>query len=196
MKKYQIIYADPPWKYGVWYQSEDIKRNAADHYTVMKTDDIINLPVNTIASENSLLFMWVTFPCLPDGLEIIKKWGFKYSTCAFVWIKANKRVDLDQTSFLPHEAIDDFTGLGNYTRANAEICLLAKKGTFGKGWRYSKSVRQIIYSPIEEHSKKPDEARKRIVQLCGDLSRIELFARQKTEGWDVWGNEVESDIEL
>lgn len=147
----------------------------------MSADDICSLPVADIAEDNSVLFLWVTFPNLQESFRVIKAWGFEYRTVAFVWVKRNKK------------AINWFMGLGYWTRANAEICLLAVKG---KPKRVSKSVRQIIDSPIERHSKKPDETRERIIDLMGDLPRIELFARQKTDGWDVWGNEVESDIKL
>ncbi len=181
-KKYQIIYADPPWKYGCWYQSEDVKRNAADHYCVMSAKELRRLPISKISANNSVCLMWVTYPCLLEGLELMKAWGFIYKTVAFTWVKRNKKAD------------SWFVGLGNYTRANAEICLL---GTKGKPLsRRSHSVRQIIDSRIREHSQKPNEIRSRIVELFGDLPRIELFARQKTPGWDIWGNEVESDIEL
>ena len=147
----------------------------------MSADDICSLPVADIAEDNSVLFLWVTFPNLQESFRVIKAWGFEYRTVAFVWVKRNKK------------AINWFMGLGYWTRANAEICLLAVKG---KPKRISKSVRQVIDSPIERHSKKPDETRERIVELMGDLPRIELFARQKTDGWEVWGNEVESDIKL
>ncbi len=147
----------------------------------MPADDICSLPVADIAEDNSVLFLWVTFPNLQESFRVIEAWGFEYRTVAFVWVKRNKK------------AMNWFMGLGYWTRANAEICLLAVKG---KPKRVSKSVRQIIDSPIERHSKKPDETRERIVDLMGDLPRIELFARQKTDGWDVWGNEVESDIKL
>ena len=147
----------------------------------MSADDICSLPVADIAEDNSVLFLWVTFPNLQESFRVIKAWGFEYRTVAFVWVKRNKK------------AINWFMGLGYWTRANAEICLLAVKG---KPKRISKSVRQVIDSPIERHSKKPDETRERIVELMGDLPRIELFARQKTDGWNVWGNEVESDIKL
>lgn len=174
--KYKIIYADPAWKYGCWYKSEKIKRNAADHYTVTTTEEMMKIPVNEIAEENAVIFMWVTFPCLIDGLKLMNAWGFKYKTCAFTWIKKNKKSDTW------------FMGLGNYTRANAEICLL---GTKGKGLpRISRSVRQILDNRIEEHSKKPAEARDRIVELFGDISKIELFARQEIPNWDSWGNEI------
>ena len=147
----------------------------------MSADDICSLPVADIAAANSVLFLWITFPNLQESFRVIKLWCFEYRTVAFVWVKRNKK------------AMSWFMGLGYWTRANAEICLLA---TRGKPKRISKSVRQIIDSPIERHSKKPDETRERIIELMGDLPRIELFARQKTDGWDVWGNEVESDIKL
>ena len=124
-----------------------------------------------------MLFLWATFPKLPEALRVISAWGFNFKTVAFVWLKVNKK------------SLSFFTGMGNWTRANAEICLLATKG---KPKRKSKSVHQLIVSRIERHSKKPDIARDKIIQLMGDLPRVELFARQTCSGWDVWGNEVES----
>ena len=180
MKKYNIIYADPPWQYKV-YSKKGQGRSAESHYATMSIEDICKLPVDKISEENCVLFMWMTFPTLKEGLKVIEEWGFKYKTVAFVWIKRNK------------ETPSLFLGMGFWTRANAEICILATKGN---PKRISAKVHQVIISPIEEHSKKPDEARKRIVDLVGDLNRIELFARQKTDGWDCWGNEVECDIDL
>ena len=141
----------------------------------MNIKDICNLPVKKITAPNCVLFMWMTFPTLVEGLQVLKKWGFTYKTVAFVWIKQNKK-----TPSL-------FWGLGFWTRANAEICILATKG---KPKRISAKVHQVIISPIEEHSKKPDETRKRIVELLGDIPRIELFARQTKPNWDCWGNEI------
>lgn len=162
-KKYKIIYADPAWQ----YEQKTLSGAAQHHYPT--TD------------ENAVLFLWVTFPQLKSVFDVIKAWGFKYKTVAFVWIKQNRKNK------------GWFFGLGFWTRGNAEICLLA---TRGKPKRVSASVHQLIVAPIREHSKKPDEAREKIVELMGDLPRVELFARQKVQGWDVWGNEVESDIEL
>ena len=177
-KKYQIIYADPPWKYGCWYKSEDVKRNAADHYAVMPSMELKTLPVKTISAKDAILIMWVTYPCLKEGIALMEAWGFTYKTVAFTWVKKNKKSDTW------------FFGLGNYTRANAEIALL---GTCGKGLpRISRSVSQICDARIMEHSQKPSEIRDKIVKLFGDLPRIELFARQQTPGWDCWGNEVQS----
>ena len=141
----------------------------------MDINDIYDLPVKNISDDNCILFLWVTYPLLKEGIRTLEEWGFTYKTCGFSWVKRNKKSD------------SLFWGLGYWTRANNEICLL---GTKGKPKRVSKSVHQIIYEPIEKHSKKPSCVRSKIVELCGDLPRVELFARQKTNGWDCWGNEV------
>lgn len=141
----------------------------------MSIEEIADLPVNELADENCALFLWVTFPLLKEIWKVIDAWGFTYKSVAFVWIKQNKKAD------------SLFWGMGYWTRANAEICILATKGS---PKRYFKRVHQVIVSHIEEHSKKPEEARRRIEQLMGDVPRIELFARRETPGWDVWGNEV------
>jgi len=172
-KKYQIIYADPPWKYRDKALAGN--RGAGCKYQVQEKDWIDNLPVSDIADKDCVLFLWVTMPKLNECWELIEKWGFSYKTVAFTWVKRNKK----SSSW--------FWGMGRWTRANAELCLIATKG---KPKRITASIHSVIDTPIEEHSKKPDEARKRIIELVGDLPRIELFARQKTEGWDVWGNEV------
>ena len=114
-------------------------------------------------------------------MQIIKEWGFTYKSVAFVWLKKNKKAD------------SWFYGLGFWTRGNAEICLLA---TRGHPRRQAADIHQLIISPIEAHSKKPNEAREKIVDLMGDLPRVELFAREKTDGWDAWGNEVDCDLEI
>jgi N6-adenosine-specific RNA methylase IME4 len=180
MKKYSVIYADPPWKYKV-YSPKGLGRSAESHYPTMETADICSLPVQELAEKDCALFLWVTLPCLLDGFSVLKEWGFTYKTIAFVWVKQNKLSD------------SLFWGMGYWTRSNCEFCILATKG---HPKRVSAGVHQVIMSHVEEHSKKPQEARERIVQLMGDVSRIELFARQKTDGWDVWGNEVASDVEL
>ena len=175
-KKYNIIYADPAWTFKTWSNKGEEK---SPKYDVMTINDIKNLPVNEIVSDDCVLFIWVTYPLLIEGLETVKSWGFKYKTCGFSWIKQNKKAD------------SLFWGLGYWTRANNEICLLATKG---KPSRISKSVHQIVHEPIGKHSKKPTVVRDRIVELCGDLPRIELFARQSVDGWDSWGNETEPAI--
>lgn len=180
MKKYGIIYADPPWKYNARVNTNTkFGGGAMGHYNTMTTYDILKLSVKDISDDNCALCLWTTFPRLQDGLFVMWGWGFEYKTVLFNWVKTNKNNN------------NPFFGIGYYTKSNSEICLLGIKG---KMKPVSNKVSSIIISPREEHSKKPDEARKRIVQLFGDLPRIELFARKKTEGWDVWGNEVDSDI--
>lgn len=174
-KKYNIIYADPPWQ----FQAGGGRKPP---YPVMKYRDICSLPVDGITAENCILFLWATDPQLPDAINLIEDWGFKYKTVAFTWVKSGKNTD--------------FTiGLGYWTRGNPEMCLLATKGRVE---RVSKSVRQLIINPRRGHSVKPSIIREKIVELVGDLPRIELFARppkdllfedKSFEGWDVWGNE-------
>ena len=179
MKKYQIIYADPPWSFN-FRKRKGLSQQAKNRlYDTMQPKDIVNLPISALADNNCILFLWVMNSEIPLALNCIKSWGFTYKTIAFTWIKTRK------TTY--------HFGGGNWTRSNPEICLLATKG---KIKRVSASVRNLVISPLREHSKKPDSIRNDIIALVGNLPRIELFAREKTEGWDVWGNEVESDIEL
>jgi len=185
-KKYNIIYADPPWSYRTW-TAKGGHKSASAHYKTMDIEDIKSLPIQDICEKDCVLFIWVTFPNLIEGIDTLSSWGFTYKTCGFVWVKTNKNYNINQTSFLPQDSFNTFYGLGYWTRANSELCLI---GTKGKIRRQSNSVHQIIYDPIREHSRKPDCTRDKIVELMGDIPRIELFARQKHEGWDAWGNEV------
>ena len=176
-KKYQIIYADPAWQYR---NMGSIQATANAHYSTMSNEDICNLSVKEIADDNCILFLWATFPKIQEALDVIKAWGFEYKTVGFTWIKKNKNGS-------------NFFGVGWYTKSNAEVCLIGVKG---KAPKISNSISQIIETVRERHSQKPAIVREKIVEFCGDIPRVELFAREKTEGWDVWGNEVESDIEL
>jgi site-specific DNA-methyltransferase (adenine-specific) len=176
-KKYNIIYADPPWDYGNTKNYDGHFWGIADrHYSVMKIDEICSLPVASICDDNCCLFLWVTAPFLEKAFNVVKAWGFKYATVGFVWIKMKNDMSAVRGD-----------GLGKYTIANAEYCLIARKGNY---WRNKKNVKQIVQAPKTIHSEKPSEVRERIVDLLGDLPRIELFARQYTDGWDCWGNEV------
>lgn len=187
MKKYQIILCDVPWS----YRDQGCQGTMANHYKGMKLEDICKLPVKEIADKNCVLFFWATYPMLKEALQVIEAWGFCYKSIAFQWIKLNKKNK------------KPFYGLGRWTRGNIEPCLLATKG---KPKRISKAVFQLIEAPISQHSEKPQEARDKIVQLMGNLPRIELFARgnrdkdllkyNKFDGWDIMGNECESDINL
>ena len=171
---YSIIYADPPWKYRD--RATHGNRGACFKYPVLDFTSLSKLPVDKISAKNCFLFIWSTMPFLPKCLEIIKSWGFCYKTCAFVWVKKNKKSD------------SIFFGMGHWTRSNAELCLLATKG---RPRRVNAGVHSIIISPRREHSRKPDVVRDRIVQMCGNIPRIELFAREKALGWDAVGNEID-----
>lgn len=178
-KKYKIIYADPPWRYD---DKLDLQGEGAEnHYQTMSIEEISVMPIKDICDKDCILFLWVTMPMLKEGLKVIESWGFKYKTCAFCWIKTNPKANTI------------FKGIGRWVMGNAELCLLATKR---KPHRINKDVSQIIMAHRGKHSVKPAETRDRIIRLMGNLPRVELFSRQKTDGWDVWGNEVNSDIEL
>jgi N6-adenosine-specific RNA methylase IME4 len=182
--KYKIIYADPAWNYN---SRNNLKTKfgggAMKHYPTMDLKEIKNIPVKEMSDKNSVLFLWVTFPKLKEGLEVMEAWGFEYKTLGFSWHKTNKDGSL-------------FFGVGSYSKSNCEVCLFGTKGNVGikeaenKLWVKSHKVSSAINAPRERHSKKPDEIRKRIVELFGDIPRIELFARQRHAGWDAWGNEI------
>ena len=173
-KKYQIIYADPPWQYNDKMKGH---QGAETHYKTQSKQWISRLPVKNIAEDICCLFLWVTSPLLEEGIKVLEDWGFKYKTVVFCWSKYTKNGKL-------------VSNLGRWTMGNIELCLLGVKGK-PNCWRVDKAIKQLVQAERTKHSTKPQEVRKRIVQLLGDRSRIELFARQQTPGWDVWGNEVE-----
>jgi len=137
-KRYNVIYADPPWRYKVW-SKKGMGRSAESHYQTMDINDIKNLPISNLTDKDCVLFMWGTAPCLKEAIEVIEAWGFTFKTIGFTWIKKNKKAD------------SLFWGMGYWTRANAELCLLATKGN---PKRISAGVHQVIMTKIEEHSKK------------------------------------------
>jgi N6-adenosine-specific RNA methylase IME4 len=179
---YSVIYADPAWS----YQDRGCNGAAELHYPTMSFEQLAALPVSRIAARDAVLFLWATYPKIEEALALIPKWGFTYKSIGFQWVKTR-----GEKAFL---------GLGRWSRGNTEPCLLA---TRGKPKRVSASVSQLVFwepeiltAPVTRHSAKPPEARDRIVELMGDLPRIELFARQRAPGWDAWGNETTSDIQL
>ena len=176
-KKYRIIYADPPWDYK-GYEKPKTKRwgFVSSQYNTMSINDLKKLPVSEIADDNCMLFMWATMPFLETAFTIMKAWGFTYKSIAFQWIKLNRK------------SLTYFYGLGRWTRGNTEPCLLATKG---KPKRKSASVFQIVEVPPVRHSAKSVEVRNKIVKLMGDLPRIELFARERKEGWDAIGYDID-----
>jgi N6-adenosine-specific RNA methylase IME4 len=172
-RKYGIIYADPPRSYN----DSGCSGAAAAQYKTMKNADICDLPIKRIAAADCVLFMWATYPKLPEALELITAWGFTYKSIGFQWIKQNR------------SGIGYFFGLGRWTRGNTEPCLIAVKG---KPRRASASVGQLIEYPLGRHSAKPPITRDKITELMGDQAgaKIELFARSSAAGWDVWGDQA------
>jgi N6-adenosine-specific RNA methylase IME4 len=172
---YNIIYADPAWPFEN-YSAKGESRNPNRHYSTLSLEQIKALPVGHLAAGDCALFLWATDPLLDHAIDTMRRWGFRFATVAFTWVKRTK---LDAGWHM---------GTGYYTRANPEMCLLGISGSLE---RRSRAVRQLIVEPVREHSRKPDRAADDIVALFGDLPRVELFARTSRPGWASWGNEVE-----
>ncbi len=179
-KKYNIIYADPPWRFGSKqlqkYNNKRFDSLESREYNTMSHNDLLTMDVKSIIENDSVCFMWTTDAHLREALEIIEAWGFKYKTIAFVWVKK-------------HESGSSMYTLAPWTLKSCEICILGTKGTMGKHKKVN-NVKQLVEAVRTKHSKKPIEVRNRIEELFGDLPRIELFAREKADGWDSWGNEI------
>jgi len=180
VKKYQIIYADPPWKYK-W--GDGGKLAPETHYSTLSVDELMKLPVKNLRDKNCILAMWATCPALPEALALMKAWGFNYKTVLHTWVKTRK----DGVPIM---------GMGSYTRSGTELLLLGQGNGHRKRLSTDIVIPQVLMEGRRKHSQKPDVVRENLVRLFGDIPRIELFAREQTEGWDVWGNEVTSDIEL
>ena len=177
-KKYQIIYADPPWAFGSKsYQDggRDFDK-LSNHYNTMSINDIKSLKVPS--ADDCACFMWTTDAHLKEAIEVMESWGFKYKTIAFIWVKKYKSGSLVY-NFAP------------YTLKSCEICILGIKGVMGK-YKKKNNIKQLVEAVRTVHSKKPDEVRNRIFELFGDIPRIELFARERVNGWDAWGNELDA----
>ena len=176
-RDYRVIYADPPWTFAT-YSAKGKGRSAEAHYDTMSLAEIEALPVASWAAPDAVLLMWATDPLLDRALKVIERWGFRYKTVGFYWAKLNRG-----RAGLMFGERDFFTGMGFWTRANPEPCLLA---TRGHPKRRSGAVRKLVISPRREHSRKPDEVHHRIEQLC-DGPYLEMFARRSQPGWDSWG---------
>jgi N6-adenosine-specific RNA methylase IME4 len=179
--KFGAIYADPAWSFACW-SGKGKARSAENHYATMTMDEICSMPVADVAADDCVLFMWACWPLLPEALKVIEAWGFTYKTCGFDWMKANNR----QPDMFREDA-DVQVGMGYWTRANSEPCLLA---TRGKPKRLNADVRMGIIEPRRQHSRKPDCVHGRIERLVAG-PYLELFARTPREGWTVWGNETD-----
>lgn len=177
-KKYRILYADPPWKFG----SRRCSRPSTGEqtplsYRTQTVQWILDLPVRSISLANSVLFLWTTDAHLPSALRAMSAWGFAYKTVGFVWYKKTAR---DRPVFV----------MGNWTNKSTELCLLGARGQ-PHAFLVRRDVRQLVEAKRDGHSAKPDEVRERIVQMFGDAGpRIELFARERHRGWDSWGDEL------
>lgn len=184
---YGAILADPPWSFQVWSKDTGNGRSAESHYSTMTMREIARLPVEDLAAKDCVLFMWCCWPSIEDALRIIDAWGFTYKTCGFDWLKA----DNTQADFFQDE-VPAQVGMGYWTRANSEPCLLA---TRGKPKRLNADVRQGIIAPRREHSRKPDGIHQRVERLVAG-PYLELFARQRRPGWDAWGNQTDKFAEV
>jgi N6-adenosine-specific RNA methylase IME4 len=173
---FRAIVADPPWRFEAWSaKGEDRSPN----YDLMSLAGIKGLPVADLAAPDCVLLLWATNPMLPHALSVIETWGFTYKTVGFHWAKTTAKTD---ASWAPSFHM----GLGYWTRANSEMCLL---GVRGKPKRVSKAVRQLIVAPRREHSRKPEEFFGRVEALV-EGPYLELFSRQDRPGWTTWGREV------
>src|SRR5258706_13011784 len=189
MKKYNILLLDCPWDYS--NNRSHRAELGGSSYPAMSLDELCRLPIYKLAHDNCVLFMWVTMPKLMEVHVLWDAWGFEYKTCAFTWIKINPTGVLDKTGKDVILRKGVYSGLGSYTNQNAELCLIGKRGTLH---RVSKNVKQVVIAPRGRHSAKPAQVRERIVELYGDLPRMELFAREDDDdGWDRLGNELSSD---
>ena len=171
MNKYNIILADCPHEY------DNAPPNGSTPYPTMNAEELMSIPVNDIAAKDCVLFYWSTWPKVFEAKSIIESWGFKYSTVGFVWVKTYNNGNIA-------------LGPGFYSRSNTEFCLLARRGKIRR-LQTATGVSQIIIAPRTKHSTKPPNVHEKIVELFGDLPRIELFARERTPGWDSLGNELD-----
>ncbi|MBP2856161.1 DNA methyltransferase [Dickeya oryzae] len=203
MKKYSLIYADPPWSY-----SNSVSNGAAvNHYGTMSLAELKRLPVWSLAHDDAVLALWYTGTHAAEAEELAEAWGFHVrQRFLFTWVKLTEQAERTVNSELARQSVIDFWDWlalldrvtrmngGNYSRQNQESVLIAVRGRGLE--RKNASVKQIIYSPLAEHSGKPGEARYRLEQLYGDVERIELFSRGNTEGWAAWGNECHNSMRL
>lgn len=176
--RYAVILADPPWQ---GYDSKHWRRRhngerdlPKDYYPALSLAEIAALPIPALAADDCALFVWTTSTYIAEAVKLIQGWDFRYAGVAFTWVKLDK---------LGRPVL----GLGQYTRTNAEYCLL---GIQGKPARKDKGVSSVILARRREHSRKPDETYDRIERLF-DGPYLELFARTRWRGWQSWGNETD-----
>jgi N6-adenosine-specific RNA methylase IME4 len=182
-RRFKVIYGDPPWEFKV-YSGRGKQRSADRYYDTSDLEKIKALPVGALAADDCALFLWGVWPEMPGALEVIKAWGFDYKTVAFVWVKTG-----DKAEIVTLDGDGLHWGMGYWTRANTEFCLLATKGA---PLRLAQDIHQIVLAPVGEHSAKPEEVRARIERLLVG-PYLEIFSRRPVPKWTVWGNEIFAD---
>lgn len=186
--RFDVLLADPPWRFAAWAGNRG-SRTAESFYPTMSTEDLCALDpfVHEHTASCAALFLWVPCSAMPDGLRVIAAWGFTYRTVGFVWVKLPRARRL--VAAVPARL---HFGLGHYTRSQAELCLLGTRGRLPRGAR---NVEQVIFAPVREHSRKPDELYERIEALYPGRRYLELFARHRWPGWAAWGAEAPASLE-
>jgi len=183
-KKYNVIYADPPWHYGSKAAVNNAKgskiKALSEHYNTMSLAELKTMPIKNITADDAACFMWVTDSHIDEAIEILKAWGFKYKTIAFNWIKTTSKGNYCKN-------------VAPWTMKSSEICLIGTKGAMTKH-KQANNIESLVFAERTKHSRKPAEVRDRIEKLFGDLPKLELFARETSLGWDVFGNEVKNSI--
>jgi N6-adenosine-specific RNA methylase IME4 len=184
---YRVALIDPPWTFHAWSHRGEGK-SASRHYRCEELEQIMSLPVGELMAPDSVLFLCVVQTHLLAAMQVIEAWGFEFKSIGFVWVKMPKRWGADQVPL----RIRPRMGCGYYTRANSEQCWIARRGKGCK--RLDRGIDQVIYAPVREHSRKPDEMYARIERLFGDVPRIELYAREQRPGWSAWGDQVQLNL--
>lgn len=175
---YDVVYADPPWFY---YGSQLKDAAAAKHYPLMTQEELAELPVRRIMAKRATLFLWATGPRLNFAVELIERWGLHYRGVAYVWVKTNRRGQIIRGQGVPP----------TFTKPTTEFVLAATTMATGRPFPVQDLAQaQVVLEPRSDHSRKPAVFRTLIEALCGDRSRIELFARERSDGWDAWGPEI------
>lgn len=180
----QCLAADPPWKYKTW-SDKGLTKSAEQHYSTLPLEEIVRLPIKDIAAKDCWLFLWTTWTHMEQALAVMRAWGFKYSSNAFVWWKLRRALG-SQTMMFVDPLNDSHFGMGHTTRKATEPCILGRRG---KPKRLNASVLDILISPVREHSRKPDDFFPRVEKFCAG-PRLELFARETRPGWVQLGDQV------
>mgnify|MGYP003628413079 FL=1 len=183
-EKYRVIYADPPWHYGSKSAVNNSTGNEikplSDHYVTMSLREIKDLPIIDMTKDDAVCFMWVTDSHIPEAIEVFKAWGFKYKTVAFNWIKTTSKGNYCKN-------------VAPWTMKSSEICLMGTKGAMTKHKEVN-NIEALVFAERNKHSQKPHEVRRRIELLFGKQKKLEMFARNSSEGWDLFGNEVDNSV--